>query len=301
MGIDRHLADFLLCGRDTGVDFGRTATLGRLNLFIDVRSLRAVFRQHGVALTDDDIAAIRAEGYSEEILRRLGARDPQSIDASAYEQASLIHDMNRPVGEDLKRRFSVLIDGGTLEHVFNFPVAIRNCMEMLDVGGHFFTQTMANNFMGHGFYQFSPELFYRVFSPENGFRVHRVVLYESRVGAPRWYEARDPETIGERVELTNGRPTYMMVHAEKVAEVPLFEQQPQQADYSALWRENAPHRQSADGLRNRVHRWAKARNEQLLRWLPGFVYDRALASLVRGLPRRGFRRRQFAPLSDLKS
>src|SRR3954468_17618398 len=114
MGIDRHLADFLLCGRDTGVDFGRTATLGRLNLFIDVRSLRAVFRQHGVALTDDDIAAIRAEGYSEEILRRLGARDPQSIDASAYEQASLIHDMNRPVGEDLKRRFSVLIDGGTL-------------------------------------------------------------------------------------------------------------------------------------------------------------------------------------------
>jgi hypothetical protein len=301
MGIDRDLADFLLCARDSGVDFGRAGTLGRLNLFIDVRSLRAVFRKHGVTLTDDDIAAIRTGGYSEELLRRLGARDPQSIDASAYEQATLVHDMNLPVGEPLRRRFSVLIDGGTLEHVFNFPTAIRNCMEMLDVGGHFFTQTMANNFMGHGFYQFSPELFYRVFSSENGFRVHRVVLYESRVGRPRWFEARDPQEIGERVELINGRPTYMMVHAEKVAEVPLFAQPPQQADYSALWRRNAPHRASEVGLRNRVHRWAKSYNEQFLRLLPGFLYDRLLSALVRGLPRRGFRRRQFAPLPRLKS
>ena len=109
-------------------------------------------------------------GYAEEFLKRLGAKETISIDASAYEGASLVHDMNLPIGDDLKRRFSVVIDGGTLEHVFNFPVAIKNCMQMVDVGGHFFVHTMANNFMGHGFYQFSPELFYRVFSPENGFR-----------------------------------------------------------------------------------------------------------------------------------
>jgi hypothetical protein len=258
MGIDRDLADFLLCGRANGVDFSRVATLGRLNLFIDVRSLRAVFRKHGATLGEHDIKEMRTGGYCEEFLRRLGARDPKSIDASAYEEASLIHDMNQPIGEPLKGRFSVVVDGGTLEHVFNFPTAIRNCMEMLDVGGHFFTQTMANNFMGHGFYQFSPELFYRVFSPENGFRVHRVVLYESRVGAPRWYEARDPKDIGERVELINGRQTYMMVHAEKVADVPLFGTPPQQADYSALWRQNAPPQPSPAGLRDRLHRWAKS-------------------------------------------
>jgi hypothetical protein len=29
--------------------------------------------------------------------------------------------------------------------------------------------TPANNQMGHGFYQFSPELFFRVFSQENGY------------------------------------------------------------------------------------------------------------------------------------
>ena len=193
-----------------------------------------------------------------------------------------------------------MIDGGTLEHVFNFPMAIKNCMQMLDVGGHFFSHTMANNFMGHGFYQFSPELFYRVFSPENGFCVRRIVVFEQRVGRPRWYEAADPNDIGERVELINDRPTYLIVHAERIADVPIFAAPPQQADYSAHWSRNAAPRYGANGLRGRVHQWAKAHNDFFLRYSPGPVYDLALSMLVRGLPKRGFRRRQFTPLRSLR-
>src|SRR3954447_20885693 len=95
MGIDRDLADFLLCAKNEGVDFRDSVTLGRLNLFADVRSLKAVFEKHGIRLSEDDIASIRGAsgGYAEEFLFRLGARDPQSLDASAYEGASLLHDM----------------------------------------------------------------------------------------------------------------------------------------------------------------------------------------------------------------
>lgn len=300
MGIDRDFADFLLGARNSGVDFRDTATLGRLNLFVDHRSLDAVFHQHGEAVTDHDLRAMRSAGYSEAFLRRLGAQETISVDASPYEGASLVHDMNLPIGNEFKRRFSTVIDGGTLEHIFNFPTAIRNCMEMLKVGGHFFSHTMANNFMGHGFYQFSPELFYRVFARENGFRVHRVVVFESRIGRPKWYEAADPQQIGERVELINGRQTYLMVHAERIADVPLFTAPPQQADYSALWSKGKPPRYGAAGLRDRVHQWAKSHNELFLRYTPGFLYDLALSTLVRGLPRRGFRRRHFVPLPTLR-
>jgi hypothetical protein len=232
MGIDRYFAEFLGCAHKAGVDFSRTATLGRLNLFVDHRSLSAVLKENCGRVSDDEVRAVRtaSDGYAEEFLKRLGAKETISVDASAYEGASLVHDMNVPIGDEHKRKFSAVIDGGTLEHVFNFPVAIKNCMQMLDVGGHFFAHTMANNFMGHGFYQFSPELFYRVFSPENGFRVHRVVVFEQRVGRPRWYEAADPNDINERVELINGRPTYLFVHAERVADVPIFAAAPQQAD-----------------------------------------------------------------------
>src|ERR1700730_13068693 len=114
MGIARDFADFLLADRTRGVAFGRTATFGRLNLFVDHHSLAAVFRQHGEASTDRDIRAMRAPGYAEAFLRRLGARETISVDASSYEGASLIHDMNQPIGDDLKGRFSTVIDGGTL-------------------------------------------------------------------------------------------------------------------------------------------------------------------------------------------
>ena len=99
MGIDRHLAEFLLFARDTGVNFDRAATLGRLNLFIDHRSLDLMFREHGIRATDTDIHAVRQDGYSENFLRRLGARDVVSIDASDYEKASIVHDMNQPIDD----------------------------------------------------------------------------------------------------------------------------------------------------------------------------------------------------------
>ena len=89
MGIDRHFADFMLCARENGTDFRQVATLGRLNLFIDHRSLRAVFHEHGIDLTDRDIRAIRSasDGYAEEFLRRLGAQ-----------RGKLPHPFNRPSG-----------------------------------------------------------------------------------------------------------------------------------------------------------------------------------------------------------
>jgi hypothetical protein len=102
------------------------------------------------------------------------------------------------------------------------------------VGGHFLGVTAANNFMGHGFYQFSPELYYRVFSPENGYAVDEMILCETDRGAP-WYRVDDPESLGHRVELVNNRPTYIMVMARRVSEVKIFDATPQQSDYMSAW------------------------------------------------------------------
>src|SRR3981189_323312 len=110
MGIDRNYADFLLGARAGGIDFRQTAPLGRLNLFVDHRSLNAIFRAHGDPVTDHDIRAMRTAsgGYSETFLRRLGAQETISVDASEYEGASLVHDMNLPIAADLQQKFSVV-------------------------------------------------------------------------------------------------------------------------------------------------------------------------------------------------
>ena len=91
--------------------------------------------------------------------------------------------------------------------------------------------------------------------------MRRVVVFEQRVGRPRWYEAADPKEINERVELINRRPTYLLVHAERFADVPIFASAPQQTDYTAHWSRNVAPHYGAQGLRGRIHRWAKAHND----------------------------------------
>jgi 2-polyprenyl-3-methyl-5-hydroxy-6-metoxy-1,4-benzoquinol methylase len=89
--------------------------------------------------------------------------------------ASIIHDLNKPVPKELEERFDVVLDGG-LEHVFDFPQAIENAMRMTKIGGHLILETPANNLCGNGFYQFSPELFFRVLDSGNGFELERLYL-----------------------------------------------------------------------------------------------------------------------------
>jgi hypothetical protein len=181
---------------------------------------------------------LEANEYSEGFFSLLGAREISSVDISDFEGATHTHDMNFPLPDDLRGRFSVVFDGGTLEHVFNFNQALKNCMEMVAIGGHFTQVSPANNYMGHGFWQISPELIYRVFSPANGFQVEAVMLHEAVPGGG-WYFVPDPQRLGGRVQLCNSRPTFILTIARKVAEAEIFASVPQQSDYVNAW--------SADG------------------------------------------------------
>ena len=126
-------------------------------------------------------------------------------------------------------------------------------MEMVSVGGHFLEITAANNFMGHGFYQFGPELYYRVFSPENGFAIEDVILCEVDRGGT-WYRAEDPESFGRRVELINSRPTYILVAARKVSDALILKTSPQQSDYVAAW----DHKEAPASNNAGVKGWARS-------------------------------------------
>jgi hypothetical protein len=236
MGLDTNCARFLFYCKKLGVDFARTATIGRQNVNLSSRELGAVFRSFG---QDADLGQIDAilngtGGYAEQLLTFLGAKDVHSFDISDFESATHLHDMNLEVPDRFKGQYSVVLDGGSLEHVFNFPTAIRNCMEMVSVGGHYLGITPANNCAGHGFYQFSPELFFSAFSRGNGFETIKVIAYEERPNA-RWYDVMSPVEAGTRVTVTNGFPIYLFVLARKIAATPVFAAMPQQSDLISAW------------------------------------------------------------------
>lgn len=235
MGIDIETARFLLARRRDGVRFERVITLGRQHCFLSNKEIQGLLQEFGLSLKDfPDLFSETYPRYAEPLWQMLGAKDLATIDASNFEGATHVHDMNQPVPADWHRTQDVVCDIGTLEHVFNFPVAIRNCLEMVKPGGHFIAQTPTNNYFGHGFYQFSPELFFRVLSPANGFHIQQCVAVEYGVRR-RWFAVTDPEAIRARVTLVNAAPVVLLICAKRVEVLPLFRSNPQQSDYAAAW------------------------------------------------------------------
>ncbi|HEX5220221.1 MAG TPA: hypothetical protein VFZ59_11690 [Verrucomicrobiae bacterium] len=239
MGIDIETARFLLARRRDGVRFERTVTLGRQHCFLSNKEIQGLLQEFGLSPKDfPNLFSETYPRYAEPLWQMLGAKELDTIDASNFEGATRVHDMNHPVPADWHQTKDVVCDIGTLEHVFNFPVAIRNCLEMVKAGGHFVAQTPANNYFGHGFYQFSPELFFRVLSPANGFQVQHCVAVEYGVRR-RWFAVTDPEAIRARVTLVSSAPVVLLICARRVEVVPLFRDTPQQSDYAAAWADNA--------------------------------------------------------------
>jgi len=231
MGFDLQILRYVLDAKRSGADFSRAATLGRQNLHVE----RSTFAREANRFGMPELAARSEEvfasyPYVDNLMRLLGADIPASIDASAYEGATHIFDMNLQAPEALRGAFTLVIDGGTLEHVFDFPRAVRNVAAMTSVGGSFLSINGCNNFMGHGFYQFSPELFFRVFSSENGFDIESLIVSEVNDDAI-WYDVTDPAIMKSRVELVNNARTYLMMRCKKVSLVEPFQTIPQQSDY----------------------------------------------------------------------
>lgn len=230
MGIDINALKFMAAAKADGVDFRRTVMIGRQSMYVTREQVDQEIPSPPAA----KVEASDDEAYAEWVLRRLGAEQIDSVDASDYERANIIHDMNAPIPASLREKYGVVLEIGSLEHIFNFPVAIRNCMEMLEVGGRFVSVTVANNFCGHGFYQFSPDLYYRIFSPENGFEIEKLYVCDAFTDS-KWYRAIDPAQLPIRGELVGPYRVSLCIQARKVAAVEPFRKPPQQSFYNSIW------------------------------------------------------------------
>ena len=240
MALDLNSVKLLLWAKNLGVSFERILTLGRQNLYCSRAKLKCALRDFGIPATPEQIDRcfqheVFHPVFADEFLRLLGAQNPVSVDQSDFEGATLLHDLNDPFPEQLHGQFDLVLDGGTLEHIFDYPKALRNCMELVRIGGHLVTITPSSGHTGHGFYQFSPELFFRVFSADNGFALRKIVFFDVRKEESTFYEVNDPYATGQRGELRTGTALLLFVLAEKIANVPVFANRPQQSDYAADW------------------------------------------------------------------
>lgn len=234
MAIEKYGAELLAFARTQGACFERVLMIGRQNLNFPQTDIFELERLLGFPLRHM-VKNGRDLSYAEPLFDALGAKEIDAVDCTAYEGCTVQHDMNTPIADVLKNRFDIVFDGGSLEHIFNAPRALANCMEMLAEEGMLLSVTPASNLNGHGFYQFSPEFFFQTLSEQNGFKILGVAICELGSNG-RVFQVKDPASAGNRALFKSNRPAYIAVAAKKEKTLePFVSGWPQQSDYSARW------------------------------------------------------------------
>jgi len=213
MGINTTALKFILsCRSKFDINFTQTATLGRL----EIKKTRDKIKLLGAPTLAESIFT---DNYCDNLLKYLGADTVDSFDYSDYEKATFVVDMNLPISEDHQNKYTLLIDGGTTEHIFHVPNAYKNMMDMVRVGGHILCFVPTNNWCGHGFYQFSPEFYHNLFSVENGFSIE-VVAYACGAsaggGIRSLWEIPNPVETKKFVQLHTTTEALLFVCAKKI-------------------------------------------------------------------------------------
>lgn len=235
MGITLNSSALLLSQKENGVDFRNIALIGRQQFFsCNPQEYKRMLNENGWedSSYDLDVPGLMGDGvYADAWLSRLVKNGKVvSFDASDYEGATYVHDFNTPIKEKYRSQFSLVLDGGSSEHIFNLPVVFSNYMKMIKMNGHYIGILPCNQWGGHGFYQFSPEFFYRVFSLENGFADTKVFIYFER-GDAKVQLFPDPKTEGHRIEFKSSQPLTCFIVSKKIDEIEPFSAWPQQSDY----------------------------------------------------------------------
>ena len=223
MGITYETAKLLKNARSRGVDYAHTLQVGRQNLIMG----RAEVRRLGL---DPSTVLPEPWAFAEHFFKALGALAVDSLDASAFEGASITLDLNRPVPTQTHGQFSAVVDVGTIEHVFDVARCLHNYMVMVRPGGHVILHTPSNNYLEHGFHQFGPQLFEQVFHRKNGFELIHLLQMEYAPTVRFWRPSSDAPTR----ESTTVWPTAVYVEARRIGDVPAV-LDVQQQSYATEW------------------------------------------------------------------
>ncbi len=192
MGLSLPLLRFLAREHRRQPFVGSVITLGRQCVYATFEQVTGMLREEGIEPCELAAGTPRTtnipqwrgtpnEQFTSDVVffRLLGLTDVKALDYSGFEGAELVADLNLPVPTEWHDQCNLIVDSGTLEHVFHLPQALASIGRMLKIGGRIVHLSPANNYLNHGFYQFSPTL-YADFYRANAFDNVHVFVGEER-------------------------------------------------------------------------------------------------------------------------
>ena len=207
-------------------NFGNVLTLGKQEIILTNEDKKRLNLFEKDYVNDEYIDKLLVDKFK--------ANSVKSIDNSSFEGADIIHDMNKPI-ENLNEKFDTIIDFGTSEHIFNVVENLSNISKFCKNNGIILHSLPANNNCGHGFWQFSPELFFSLYSENTGFSDTEIFVFNTH-NKYEWWKV-EKQKLGERLEISSDAPLYVLVKTIKKSETQ--NKDVQQSDYIERWNENS--------------------------------------------------------------
>lgn len=222
MGMCKHVLDFLVYCNEYG-NFKDTVTLGRQNVHYDTTNHPKIKGSY------------KFPDFCEQMLiDSFGSTFVDSIDYSSFEGASIIFDLSKPIIEEhLIEKYDTILDLGTLEHVFHINNALINASKLCKINGQIIHVLPANQECGHGFWQFSPELFFSLYSKENGYSDTEVFVSDFGDENSTLQKLTPPNKF-DRLMITSYSSTYIMVRTKKIKH-DFSHEHVYQSDYVSQW------------------------------------------------------------------
>ena len=160
MGIGYHVVEALIRESQHRPLDGEVVLIGRQTVYFTPETILDLLEEHGVDVGDIRVADIKTDDRTTNILlefsnqklitdaelfRLLGVPKVLALDHSGYEGAEIIHDLTMPIPPNLNACADFILDGSTLDNVFDPAMVIRNFAAMLRPGGRLITTNVYSN------------------------------------------------------------------------------------------------------------------------------------------------------------
>lgn len=153
---------------------GTVLTLGRQTIYATPAEARQLLLGYGMqpAIEGAQLDAFTKQTRSDRQVRisdtdfflMLGAEKVIALDVSDYEGAHIIHNLNLPIPDELEGIADFIVDGSTLDNIFDPPCALRNVGRLLKPGGRCIMENRSNaGGPGIGYMMFSAPWFFDYF------------------------------------------------------------------------------------------------------------------------------------------
>lgn len=181
---------------------GPVLTLGNQDIYATKEDIKKWAKEENIQInkpnkilysTSGDVPKINEEAaryiHAKTFFEFLGIKEEDyfDIDKFDFDKPKIIHDLQIPIDPRFHNFFNFIIDSGTLEHIFDVRAVMENISKMTKVGGYILQLIPAQNFLNHGFYQFSPTFFYDFYA-NNGFKIVESYITEGRGSKERYWQ-----------------------------------------------------------------------------------------------------------------